>query len=162
MHTSSGDDAGMSQMLSNNTDALQTETSATATIYCTDTHRHKRHHATGQDRQQSERRSKKKKRRRRRSGTFRQRGEETASLYPKTTPLSDAQAALLRVFPKNHLLQHWDTARKHTLEFRLVETQHAKLKNLLRLCIAPLTCTSCIDLGKKHLRIKPRSDEERK
>lgn len=45
--------------------------------------------------------------RRERSATFRERGEEAATLNPKTTPRSHAQAVFLRVLPKNHLLQHW-------------------------------------------------------
>lgn len=41
------------------------------------------------------------------STTFRERGEEAATLNPKTTPWSHAQAVFLWVLPKNHLLQHW-------------------------------------------------------
>lgn len=38
--------------------------------------------------------------------TFRERGEEAATLNPKTTPGRHAQAVFLRLLSKNHLLQH--------------------------------------------------------
>lgn len=41
------------------------------------------------------------------NGTFRQRGEEAATLNPETAPRSHAQAVFLRVLSENHLLQHW-------------------------------------------------------
>lgn len=48
------------------------------------------------------------------SATFRERWEEAATLNPKTTPRSHAQAVFLWVLSKNHLLQHWgDKTTKH-------------------------------------------------
>lgn len=41
------------------------------------------------------------------NGTFRQRGEEAATLNPETAPRSHAQAVFLWVLSENHLLQHW-------------------------------------------------------
>lgn len=54
--------------------------------------------------------------------TFRERGEEAATLNPKTTSWSHAQAVFLRVLPKNHLLQHWgdkSVTNKDTFFFHL-------------------------------------------
>lgn len=76
---------------------------------------------------------------RERSATFRERGQEAATLNPKTTPRSHAQSVFLRVLPKNQLLQHWrDKSVEKTNRFFHHKNQWGTIHGSWHKCILRL------------------------